>query len=210
MIHLHDDVIKWKRFPRYWPFVRGIHRSPVNSLHKGQWRGALIFFYLRLNKRLSKHSRGWWFGTPFRSFWRHCNVGITRHQWLNITVWFILFPNTFAKTSVYVVENINDLGLCGILQMTQMCLIKYSTRHCHLDIRKNVTACSVLITAHKGIQETKESNLRKRCHVLKSVGTSHIPVCGTEWAKFFATHSAKYSQKRHFIQLQRCRILKKQ
>ena len=37
------DVMKWKHFQRYWPFVRGIHRSPVNSLHKGQWRGALIF-----------------------------------------------------------------------------------------------------------------------------------------------------------------------
>ena len=24
-------------------FVRGIHRSPVNSQHKGQWRGALMF-----------------------------------------------------------------------------------------------------------------------------------------------------------------------
>ena len=40
---LRDDAIKWKHFPRYWPFVRGIHRSPVNSPHKGQWRGALIF-----------------------------------------------------------------------------------------------------------------------------------------------------------------------
>ena len=39
----HDDVIKWKHFPRYWPFVRGIHRGPVNSPHKGQWRGALMF-----------------------------------------------------------------------------------------------------------------------------------------------------------------------
>ena len=39
----HDDVIKWKHFPRYWPFVRGIHRSPVNSPHKGQWRGTLVF-----------------------------------------------------------------------------------------------------------------------------------------------------------------------
>ena len=39
----HDDVIKWKHFPRNWPFVRGIHRSPVNSLDKGQWRGALMF-----------------------------------------------------------------------------------------------------------------------------------------------------------------------
>ena len=39
----HDDVIKWKHFPCYWTFVRGIHWSPVNSPHKGQWRGALMF-----------------------------------------------------------------------------------------------------------------------------------------------------------------------
>ena len=40
---MHDDVIKWKHFPRNWPFVREIHRSPVNFPHKGQWRGALMF-----------------------------------------------------------------------------------------------------------------------------------------------------------------------
>ena len=40
---IHDDVIKYKHFPRYWPFVLGIHRSPVNSPHKGQWRGAFMF-----------------------------------------------------------------------------------------------------------------------------------------------------------------------
>ena len=34
---------KMKHFPRYWPFVRGIHRSPLNSPQKGQWRGALMF-----------------------------------------------------------------------------------------------------------------------------------------------------------------------
>ena len=45
ILHNSDrgDVIKWKHFPHYWPFVRGIHRSPVNSPHKGQWRGALMF-----------------------------------------------------------------------------------------------------------------------------------------------------------------------
>ena len=43
IINSHDDVIKWKHLPRYWPFVRGIHRSPVHSPHKGQWRGALMF-----------------------------------------------------------------------------------------------------------------------------------------------------------------------
>ena len=32
-----------KTFQRYWPFVRGSHRSPVDSRHKGQWSGALMF-----------------------------------------------------------------------------------------------------------------------------------------------------------------------
>ena len=40
---IHDDAIKWKHVPRDWPFVHGIHWSPVNSPHKGQWCGALIF-----------------------------------------------------------------------------------------------------------------------------------------------------------------------
>ena len=67
----HDDVIKWKHFPRYWTFVRGIHRSPVNSPHKGQWHGALMFSLM--NKRLRKPWWGWWFMTPLSSLWRHCD-----------------------------------------------------------------------------------------------------------------------------------------
>ena len=39
---VHDDVIKWKQFLRYWSLVPGIDRSPVSSQHKGQWRGALV------------------------------------------------------------------------------------------------------------------------------------------------------------------------
>ena len=32
-----------------------------------------VFFDLRPNKPLNKQSRGWWFETPSRSLWRHCN-----------------------------------------------------------------------------------------------------------------------------------------
>ena len=53
----HDDVIKWKHFPRYWPFVRGIHRS--------RWiphiKASDLELWCFLNKRLSKQSWGWWF-----------------------------------------------------------------------------------------------------------------------------------------------------
>ena len=76
----HDDVIKWKHFPRYWPFVRGIHRSPLNYPHKGQWREALKFSLIcaRIN------SWGWWFETLSCSLWRHCNAykAITQ-RWIN-------------------------------------------------------------------------------------------------------------------------------
>ena len=41
--YVHDDIIKWKYFPLYWPCVRRIHRSAENSPHKGQWRGAFMF-----------------------------------------------------------------------------------------------------------------------------------------------------------------------
>ena len=51
MLITHDDVMKWKHFARYWPFVRGIHRSPVKSPHKCELmtRDFDVFFDLRLN-----------------------------------------------------------------------------------------------------------------------------------------------------------------
>ena len=39
----YGDVIKWNHISRYWTLVRGIYRWPVHSLHKGQWRGSLMF-----------------------------------------------------------------------------------------------------------------------------------------------------------------------
>ena len=69
----HDDVIKWKHIPRYWPFVRGIHQSPVNSPHKGQWCWALMFSLIcTMDIRLSKPSRRRSFETLSCPLWRHC------------------------------------------------------------------------------------------------------------------------------------------
>ena len=69
----HDDVIKWKDFPRYWPFVRGIHRSPVNSPHKGQWRGALMFSLIsaRINGWVNNREAG-----DLRHICRHYDVTV--------------------------------------------------------------------------------------------------------------------------------------
>ena len=48
----------------------GIHRSPVNSPHKGQWRGGLIFslIYAWTNGWINNR-----FETPLWSLWRKCN-----------------------------------------------------------------------------------------------------------------------------------------
>ena len=51
--------------------------SPVTDEFPAQrlvTRSFDVFFDLRLNKRLSKQSCGWWFETPSRPLWRHCNV----------------------------------------------------------------------------------------------------------------------------------------
>ena len=96
---IHDDVIKWKQFPHYWPFVRGIHQSPVNSPHKGQWHGALMFSLIyALNERLSKQSWGWSFETPSRSLWRHYNA-------LRFESWASIHLAVRRLTAVLVVVN---------------------------------------------------------------------------------------------------------
>ena len=70
----HDDVIKWKHFPRYWPFVREIHRSRWIPHIKASDAELWCFLYLCPNKRLSKQTWGWWFETLSWSLCSHCNA----------------------------------------------------------------------------------------------------------------------------------------
>ena len=42
----HDDVIKWIHLPCYWPFVRGINRSPTDSPHKASAAELWCFFFI--------------------------------------------------------------------------------------------------------------------------------------------------------------------
>ena len=79
----HYDVIKWKHFPRYWPFVRGIQWSPANSPHKDQWRGTLMFFFI------CAWTNGWInhgdAGDLRRSLWRHCTLFALVHHHQQMT-----------------------------------------------------------------------------------------------------------------------------
>ena len=57
---LYDDVIKSSQLLRYWPYVRDIHRAPVNSSHRGQWRGDLMFsfIYASINAGINNREAG--------------------------------------------------------------------------------------------------------------------------------------------------------
>ena len=56
----HNGVIKWKHFPHYWPFVQGIHQSPVNFPHKVQRHGISMFLWsaLWINGWINNHEAG--------------------------------------------------------------------------------------------------------------------------------------------------------
>ena len=60
--------------------------SPVAGKFPAQrpvMRSFDVLFYLRLNKCLSKQSWGWWFETPSRPLWRHCNANFPCSQGRN-------------------------------------------------------------------------------------------------------------------------------
>ena len=99
-INIHGNAMEWEAFPQYFAeksLFRQPHRCMMTSSNGnifhvtgplcGEFpaqrpvtRSFGIFFDQRLNKRLSKQSRRWWFGTPSFSLWRHCNgnMGQTR------------------------------------------------------------------------------------------------------------------------------------
>ena len=88
VLYSHDDIIKWNHYPLYWPFVRGIHRSPVNSPHKGQWRGALMFSLLcaKINGSVNNREAG----------------DLRRHQaHYDVTVMIWVCYNTFVAAKMW-------------------------------------------------------------------------------------------------------------
>ena len=89
ILSAYDDVIKWRHFPRYWPFVRGIHRSPVNSPHKGQWCGALMFSLICvwLNGWVNNRDAG-----DLRRYRTHYDVSVMKRKRYGVIfrMWFFV------------------------------------------------------------------------------------------------------------------------
>ena len=94
-------------FPRYWPFVRWIHRSPVNSLHKGQWFGALMFSLIYTWTYSWVKNRN---TRDLRRHRTHCDVIVMSSEvwWLMLSMKFICISSSvFMKSWL---EQTNFIG----------------------------------------------------------------------------------------------------
>ena len=88
----HYDFTTWRRFPCYWPFVAGIHRSTVDSPHKGtSYTGLWCCFDVCLDMILSQQSSGRF----FRRYDAHVmslqcvcgKFGMGKSLWTYLTYW---------------------------------------------------------------------------------------------------------------------------
>ena len=119
----HDDVIEWKHFPRYWPFVRGIHRSPVNSPHKGQWRGALMFSLICVwvNDWVNNCEAG-----DLRRYRAHYDVTLMRYA-KNPTMFTHIFEKNYLLTPLGLSQHV--CNACGLLYIMVIMRWKYYPKH---------------------------------------------------------------------------------
>ena len=126
---MHDDVIKWKYFPHYWPYLRGIHRSPVNIPHKGHRHGALMFSLICaringwVNNReagdLRRHHAHYDFTIMGISMW-HKAITWTNADCLTVKSSLMKFK---SKTTTFFQENAFDMAPHKIIAF--LCSPKY-------------------------------------------------------------------------------------
>ena len=79
-------------------------KSPVPGEFPAQrpvTRSFGVFFDLRPNKRLSKQWWGWWFETPLRSLWHHCNVVKRLHMWWSREIRYHHFKSHVLQHNIF-------------------------------------------------------------------------------------------------------------
>ena len=81
---------------RYLPFVRGVHRSPVISPHKGQWRGTLMF------SLICAWINGWVNNREADDLWPHRpHYDVTSRYRANLTSYAVLEFEKHNRTPLY-------------------------------------------------------------------------------------------------------------
>ena len=139
--------------------------SPVSGEFPAQMpvtRSFDVFFDLRLNKRLSKQSWGWWSDTPSSSLWRHRNgnghfcchlvVGslmvhvmatnnnfVACHSRSEYSIWYL----ASVKTQLTLRIHYNDVIMSVMASQITSLTIVYSTVYSGTDQRKHQSSASL-------------------------------------------------------------------
>ena len=121
----HDDVIKWKHFPRYWSFVRGIHCHRWIPRTKASDAELRCFLWSAPEKRLSDQS----WGRCLRRHRAHYDVTVMASQIISrwsglfdikplpepmlacdLTLWDTLQWNINRNTKIFIQENACEMA----------------------------------------------------------------------------------------------------
>ena len=167
--HYHDDVIKWKYFPRYWPFVRGTTEHRWIPLTKASDTGIWCFLWYTPEQTVGQQSKRPWFETPSRSLWRNCNVlleDILAPNGARPSAGKIVTMHKFTHVLFKICEAIGDFDLNFLDRMTSFKTGDHMSCTCTLavlwvSIISNVYAAGVfrLILRHFESYNLTQGNL---------------------------------------------------
>ena len=131
------SLVPWWRhqmdsFSCYCPLVRGIHRSPVNSLHKGQWREALRISLIcaGTNSWVNNHEAG-----DLRCYPAHYDVTLMHwklscSQW-NWNVVMLTTLQSLAELDVVIMTTSSATSDYKVIKVTAFLLRWYFRRNIH-------------------------------------------------------------------------------
>ena len=135
----HGDVIKCKHFSCYWPFLKGIYRWPVDSTHKGKWRGALMF------SLICAWTNGWANNRDagdLRGHGAHFDVTVMKILQNLVLSWMI--SKIFNRLETLMADiNISDVTMGAIASQITSLTIVYSNVYLNADQRKHQSSASL-------------------------------------------------------------------
>ena len=143
-----DAVVTWWRH-QMETFSASLALCAGNSPITGEFPSQMpvtrsfdVFFVLRSNKRMSKHAWGWWFETPSRSLWRHCNESL----WLIIVFVCCKFKHRFSFALLHIYRIVRD-KVFTVVQLTKVSTETHSifdrvrSIECKLKLCKLILKC---------------------------------------------------------------------
>ena len=159
----HDDVIKWKHFLHYWPFVRGIHRRiPLTKASDAElW--CFRWFFTGTNGWVNNRHAG-----DLRRHGAHYDVTVM----INFSgIWITQQTNENAFPA-FRLKHYNDVIMTTMASQITSLTVVYSTVYSDADQRKHQSSASLAfvwgIHRDRWIPRTK-GQLREKCfHLMTS------------------------------------------